>query len=226
MSQTKVIVSYDGTNNEDDAIALGSVFAAAGAEIHLGYVRHSEELVDDQEANALLARGTALFERPLGGAHTVTDRSTPEGLRALAEREGADVIVFCSDSHTAKGAVSVGNSAQRLLDGGRFAIAIAPAGLAERADTSISQIAATEDPADQSAQQTALALAKALHASVLSAGEPGSDLLVVGSRPEAGTGQVALSAAALKLIENASAAVLVVPRSVSVSFDSVEALTV
>jgi len=29
---TKVIVSYDGTANEDDAIALGRLFANAGAE--------------------------------------------------------------------------------------------------------------------------------------------------------------------------------------------------
>lgn len=227
MPQTKAIVSYDGTNNEDDAIALGRVFAAAGAEIHLGYVRHTNEAVSDEEAQrVVLDRAAARFAGTFASSHVVTNRSTPEGLRNLAEQEGADVIVFCSDSHTAPGSVSVGNSAQRLLDGGRFAIAIAPAGLAERAEASISQIAATEDPTDQSAQQTARALAKALQARVLSAGEPGADLLVVGSRPEAGEGQVALSAAALKLIENANAAVLVVPRSVSVSFGSVEALTV
>ena len=55
----------------------------------------------------------------LAASHVVTDRSTPEGLAALAEREGAEVIVFCSDSHTAKGHVAIGNSAQRLLEGGR-----------------------------------------------------------------------------------------------------------
>ena len=29
---TKIIISYDGTNNEDDAIALGRVLAQAGGE--------------------------------------------------------------------------------------------------------------------------------------------------------------------------------------------------
>ena len=45
---TKIIVSYDGTANEDDAIAYGSLLAGAGAEIHLGYVRHSQEPVEDR----------------------------------------------------------------------------------------------------------------------------------------------------------------------------------
>ena len=41
------------------------------------------------------------------------------------------MIVFCSDSHTAKGHVAIGNSAERLLEGGRTAIAVAPVDLAE-----------------------------------------------------------------------------------------------
>jgi len=40
---TNVIVSYDGTANEDDAIALGRVFGSAGAEVSLAYVRHAHE---------------------------------------------------------------------------------------------------------------------------------------------------------------------------------------
>lgn len=39
----KIIVSYDGTANEDDAIALGRVFARAGGEVSLAYVRHNQE---------------------------------------------------------------------------------------------------------------------------------------------------------------------------------------
>ena len=34
----KIIVSYDGTANEDDAVALGRVFADAGADVSLAYV--------------------------------------------------------------------------------------------------------------------------------------------------------------------------------------------
>src|ERR1700694_3583028 len=133
----KIIVSYDGTANEDDAIALGRLLAAAGAQASLAYVRHTHEpdanreTLAQHEARELLERGAALFGAQVG-RHVVTDRSTPEGLHALAEQEGADVIVFCSDSHTAKGHVSIGNSAGRLLEGGRTAVAIAPVDIAER----------------------------------------------------------------------------------------------
>src|SRR5438132_7556059 len=149
----KVIVSYDGTANEDDAIALGRLFAEAGAAIALAYVGHTHEpdrnreTLVQHEAEALLARGAALFEWPQGSrpeVRVVTDRSTPEGLRALAERESAHVIVFCSDSHTAKGHIAVGNSAERLLEGGSTAVAIAPAGLA-RTDARLQQIVAVGD---------------------------------------------------------------------------------
>lgn len=224
---TKVIVSYDGTNNEDDAVALGRVLHGAGAEVALAYVRHTQEpepgreVLAQHEAETLLQRGTELLGAGDVACHVVSDRSTPEGLRALAEREGADLIVFCSDSHTAPGHVTVGNSAQRLLDGGRFAIGIASAGLADREPT-IARIAVTEDPTDPSAQQTAHELADALGADVVPAAKGhGADLLVVGSRPEAGPGQVALSAAAQNLIEDDARAVLVVPRGVALAFEAV-----
>jgi len=225
MSQTKIIVSYDGTNNENDAIALAGLFAKAGAQISLGYVRHTDEAVSDEEAQEVLDRGAALFNGMFASSHAITHPSTPEGLRALAQHEGADAILFCSDSHTARGSVSVGNSAQRLLDGGRFAIGIAPAGLAESEPVSISTIAATEDPTDNSARATAESLAAALGASVLTSPDQSAQLLVVGSRPEAGEGQVALSAAALNRVENSASAVLVVPRSVTLSFGRVAALS-
>jgi len=223
----KVIVSYDGTNNEDDAIALGRVFARAGAHVALAYVRHTQEpepdreVLAEREAEALLARGAELLGIPDVTRHVVADRSTPEGLRALAEREGADAIVFCSDSHTAPRHVSVGNSAQRLLDGGRFAIAIASAGLADQAGEPVQRIAVTEDPTDPSAQRTAEALAQALGASVSAVARGhDADLLVLGSRREAGQGQVALSAASFSLVEDDLGAVLVLPRGVPLVFGS------
>jgi nucleotide-binding universal stress UspA family protein len=231
MSSVKAIVSYDGTNNEDDAVALGRVLHSAGADVALAYVRHTQEpepereILAQHEAEKLLQRGAELLGTPEAARYVVADRSTPEGLRALAEREGADLIVFCSDSHTAPRRVSVGNSAQRLLDGGRFAIAIASAGLADRS-ADVARVAVTEDPTDPSAQQTAGAIAAALGAQVVPAVKGhGADLLVIGSRPEAGQGQVALSAAAQNLIEDNAGAVLVVPRGVALAFDGAVSLS-
>ena len=223
---TSIIVSYDGTANENDAIAYGSLLAGAGAEVHLGYVRHSQELVSDQEANELLARGTALFDGQLAGAHTVTNRSTPEGLASLAQQIGAEVVVFCSDSHTARGHISIGNSAQRLLEGGPVAVAIAPVGLAEAAGgkPSVQRIVAVgEAGGDGSAQSTAAALASALSAQVVPVADDQADLLVIDSRSDATPGRVSLSSSASRLIEIATCPVLVVPAGTALSFDRAQA---
>jgi nucleotide-binding universal stress UspA family protein len=185
----KIIVSYDGTANEDDAVALGRLLGTAGAEVSLAYVRHTfepdsaREDIAQHEAQALLDRGAELLGDPNAGRHVVTDRSTPEGLAALAESEGADVIVFCSDSHTAKGHVAIGNSAERLLEGGHTAVAIAPVDLAERSDgVSVKQIVAVGD-AEGGARETAEALAGAFGASVAPVINEDADLLVSGSAP-------------------------------------------
>jgi nucleotide-binding universal stress UspA family protein len=226
-----VIVSYDGTHNEDDAVVFGRVLASAGAKVSLAYVRHAQELEDSREtlaqneAQELLQRGISLLGIPDAATYVVSDPSTPEGLGKLAEQVGADVVVFCSDSHTAIGHIGIGNSAQRLLDGGPVAIGIAPAGLASLADEQIKRIAATEDTDDLSARSTAESLAAAIGASVTSAADAGTGLLVVGSRPEAEPGRVSISSAAQRLIENATCPVLVVARNKALTFNRVPALT-
>jgi len=223
----KIIVSYDGTRNEDDAIALGRLFAGAGAEVALAYVRHTHEpdrnreTLVEHEARELLDRGAELYGGPQASSlarHVVTDRSTPQGLRALADEEGADMIVFCSDSHTASGHIAVGNSAERLLEGGHTAIAIAPAGLA-RAGTEarLQRIVAVGDR-EGGARVTAEALADALGATVQPVAGEGSDLLVFDSRADAPPGEISLSSAAAHLMEGARSSVLVVPRGVRLPF--------
>jgi nucleotide-binding universal stress UspA family protein len=218
-----IIISYDGTNNEDDAVALGRLFASAGAEVSLAYVRHapeeetSREILAQHEAEVLLERGTELLGQREAPRHVITDRSTPEGLSKLAAQIEADLIVFCSDSHTAPGHIGVGNSAQRLLEGGTTAIAIAPAGFAQEATSQVRRIGVV---GDGSAQTTAEALARALGADLGPAGEQDDGLLVVGSRPEAEEGHVSLSAASENVIEIATCPVLVVPRGKAIAFDS------
>jgi nucleotide-binding universal stress UspA family protein len=218
----KIIVSYDGTANEDDAVALGRLFAGAGAQVSLAYVRHVSEAdsaredIAQHEALALLERGAELLGDPAAPKHVVTDRSTPEGLAALAEREGAEVIVFCSDSHTAKGHIAIGNSAGRLLEGGKTAVAISPVDLAE-SNPGIQRIVAVGD-GEGGARETAEALAAALGASVAPVANDEVDLLVIDSRPEAEQGRVSLSASAAHLIEIATCPLLVLPRGVTLQF--------
>jgi nucleotide-binding universal stress UspA family protein len=226
---TKIIISYDGTANEDDAITLGGLFGRAGAQLAVAYVRHvrepdaGRETLARAEADELVERGVRLLGDPGVGRHVVTDRSTPEGLRALAEREGADMIVFCSDSHTAKGHISIGNSAGRLLEGGRTAIAIAPVDVSERLESlGIRRIVAIDDR-EGGARRTAESLAAALGAEVAPVVNDSTDLLVVDSRPEAEPGRISLSSSAAHLIEIARAPVLILPRGRALSFTSAAA---
>ena len=220
----KIIISYDGTANEDDAVALGRVLGHVGADLALAYVRHTHEPDSDREtlaqaeAQELLERGMRLLGDEHASRYVVTDRSTPEGLGALAASEHADVIVFCSDSHTAKGHVAIGNSAEHLLEGGSTAIAIAPVDLAETAGgAGIGTIVAIGN-ADGGARQTAELLANALGATVAPVVGPETDLLVVDSRPEVAAGRISLSASARHLIEIATCPVLVLPRGTVIDF--------
>ena len=64
----KIIVSYDGTANEDDAIALGRVFGRAGADVSLAYVRHAHEADANRESMAEEFRMTRLANRVRVGA--------------------------------------------------------------------------------------------------------------------------------------------------------------
>jgi len=187
MPAPTVIVSFDGTANENDALAYGALLARAGADIHIGYVRHSRELVGDEEAQELLARADRLFDGPLAGSHAVTNPSTPRGLAELAERIGAQAIVFCSDSHTAHGHVTIGNSAERLLGGGPVAVGIAPVGLFEKdggGTSSVRRIVAVGEGGAGGAHATARGLAQALDAEVVPVADDQADLIVIDSRPE------------------------------------------
>jgi nucleotide-binding universal stress UspA family protein len=217
----KIIISYDDTDNDRDALALGRLLAQAGASLSLAYVRHTPETERDLQEGAareLLHRGAEALGQPDIPLHVVVSASTGEGLRALAEREGADVIVFGSEYRTAPGTVGPGTSAQRLLEGGPCAVAIAPAKLHERPDAAIRRIGLLADIPSGGANGTAQALAAALGAEVVRAADGRVDLLVVASRPEAPAGRVNISAAAAYAIETATCPVLVVPHSVTVPF--------
>src|SRR5438105_4411252 len=191
MSATpSLIISYDGTPNDEDALALGKMLAPAGFRLALAYVRHSHEFdarreeLAEHDAEQRLERGADL----LGGLdvtrHIVMSASTGAGLGALAESEHASLIVFGSDYRTAPGHVEPGTSAQHLLDGGSVAIGIAAAGLRTRLDGAITTIAVPlAGPTNEVARATAGALANELGATVVrSSGEP-VDLIVVGSQP-------------------------------------------
>jgi hypothetical protein len=220
----RLIVSYDGTTNDDDALALGRMLANGQGELALAYVRHSREYDPRREelaahdADRRLEQGAIWLELENVPRHVVIDPSTGAGLGRLAAAESASVVVFGSDYRTPPGRVEPGGSAQTLLGGGSVAIAVARAGLRTAGRASIETISVSPSEDDSAAQQTAASLAAAVGADVLEADNGGADLIIVGSSPTAPPGRIALSAAARSKLDSARSSVLVLARETPIEF--------
>jgi nucleotide-binding universal stress UspA family protein len=215
---TNLIISYDGTANDDDALALGKQLAQTGASVALAYVRHSREFdprreeLAQHDAERRLEQGAAWLGDPDLPRHIVISPSTGEGLGQLAEAEGASVIVFGSDYRTPPGHAQPGTTAQHLLEGGPIAIAVAAAGLRSRDDATISTITVFDPEGEGSAKPTADALAGKLGASVANGAVSEVDLIVAASQASASEGQIAVGGATRGMLDSAHGSVLVVPR--------------
>ncbi|HWF54164.1 MAG TPA: universal stress protein [Solirubrobacteraceae bacterium] len=219
------IISYDDTLNDQDALALGQVLATAGASLTLAYVRHhtnsaaAREQLEEHEAEALLERGSRWLGDLEVDRRVVVHASTSEGLKALAEEQNAELVIFGSDYRTAAGHVAAQPSTQRMLEGGSTAVAIAPANYRSRASHGISTVGVISTGHDRAAIETAHELADRIGATVVER-HVGVDLLVVGSRAEAPEGHVLVSSSAMNTIEESNAPVLVVAKGVPVHFAS------
>lgn len=219
----RIIVSYDDTANDRDALALGQLLARGGANLSLAYVRHAQqsdserEALEEREARELLDHGATILGDPGVARHVIVHASTGDGLRELALREAADLVVFGSDYRTAPGAVAPGVSAQRLLNGGPTAVAIAPADMRSQIPHRADRIALVED-GDPSAGETARSLAASLGAEVTAGEDEHGDLLVLGSTSGGQAGRVTLSASVSYELETATVPVLAVPQGKPVPF--------
>ena len=163
----KIIVSYDDTDNDRDALALGRLLAFSGAELSLAYVRHSfGGALEQKEAEEMLARGAASVGAPEMPRHVVVNPATSVGLTELAERENADVIVFGSEYRTAPGTVKPGISAHKLLLGGPAAIAVAPAGLRAHPSVSVNTVGVIDEGDEAARADRRTASPRALGAGV------------------------------------------------------------
>lgn len=217
MSPT-AIISYDGTPNDDDAVALGKMLGRAGLVLALAYVRHSHEFDPGREelaqhdAEQRLERGATLLGDPDVARHVIVGGATAEGLSQLARSEEAALVVFGSDYRTAPGHIEPGTTAQHLLDGGAVAVAIAAAGLRARGAAEIKSIAVPlAGPRNDTARQTASTLAEKLGATVVDSAGSGVDLIVVGSQPGAPAGHVVVGGDVRTELDNARSSVLVLP---------------
>ncbi len=215
---TDIIVSYDGTPNDDDALALGQMLAASGAKLALAYVRHAREFdprreeLAQHDAERRLEQGAAGLDDLSVDRHVVISASTGEGLAQLAAEEGASVIVFGSDYRVPPGHVEPGTTAQHLLEGGAVAVAVAVAGLRTRGGRGINLISVPlAGPHNDVARETAAALAEKLGATVANSPSEPVDLIVVGSQPNAPQGRIVVGGDVRSELNSARASVLVLP---------------
>jgi nucleotide-binding universal stress UspA family protein len=213
-----IIVSYDGTPNDDDALALGRALAASGATLALAYVRHSREFdhhreeLAEHDAQRRLSAGLAALGDPSVATHVVFSAATDRGLEQLAAEQGARLIVFGSDYRTTPGRAEPGNTAQRLLEGAPVAIAVAQAGLRLGPGSRIGTVAVAGDSGP--AEEVARRLADRLGAGFVTNGTP-ADLVVVASSPEGRPGRLSLSGAARAVLNSARGSVVVLPTGAS-----------
>jgi nucleotide-binding universal stress UspA family protein len=217
-----IIVSYDGTPNDDDALALGKALTAGGATLALAYVRHSREFdplreeLAEHDAQRRVRAGAEVLGDPSVPTHVIVSASTDGGLEQLAAAEGAKVIVFGSDYRTPPGHAEPGNTAQRLLEGGPVAIAVAQAGLRTRIGEPIRTIGVPPPAADGTTTSAANALVETLGAEIVTPAGQAVDLLVVGSSADATPGRVNLSGSVRSELNSARGSVLVLPQGTNV----------
>jgi nucleotide-binding universal stress UspA family protein len=219
---TPVIVSYDGTTNDDDALALGRMLALGGATLSLAYVRHSQEYdprreeIGAYDADRRLEQGALWLGEPEIDRHVVIDPSTSAGLATLATSLGAKLILFGSDYRTPPGHVEPGGSAQGLLEGSPVAIGVAAAGLRARGEERIATIAVAGD-ANGAAHATAVALAEGLGAQVLKGGG-NADLILVDSQSHGPEGTIGLGGSTRAQLDSSRGSVIVLPRGTTLTF--------
>jgi nucleotide-binding universal stress UspA family protein len=221
---TDIIVSYDGTTNDDDALALGKALARGGASLALAYVRHSREFdprreeLADHDAQRRLESGANWLGDPEIPRHIVFSASTGEGLAQLAQSEGASLIVFGSDYRTPPGRAEPGQTAQYLLEGGSTAIAVAQAGLRTNSEAAIASISTAGSDEDDAAQQTAQSLAQQLGAKMLGNGAAPADIIIVASRAGGQDRRITLGGSTRSMLNSALGSVIVLPRGTPLTF--------
>src|SRR5512132_4022397 len=81
-AMAKIIVSYDDTDNDRDALGLGRALGELGGDVSLAYVRHtqqpdsSREALEEREAEQLLSHGAEALGDENTPTHVVVHAST------------------------------------------------------------------------------------------------------------------------------------------------------
>jgi len=167
-----VVVGYDGSEHAADALALARLIAAAtGDNLLLAAVvphefpytpgtEHREEAMRTEAAEML---ADAVASDGSVETQVVAARTAAQGLHDLADSLNADALVVGSSHHGVIGRVLAGSVALGLLHVAPCPVAVAPVGLAARADARLRVVACAVDGSPESllAMRHAESLARA-----------------------------------------------------------------
>jgi nucleotide-binding universal stress UspA family protein len=136
-----VVVGVDGSERSVEALALADVLGPAlGRRVVIAYVHpfgQLSSLFSEGEYERLVREVAELtFEQVRQHLPSVRERrmqlvsesSPAAGLHALAEREGASLIVVGSSHRSRIGRILIGGTGESLLSGASAPVAVAPAG--------------------------------------------------------------------------------------------------
>lgn len=153
----KIIVGFDGSEQAEDALALGKLIAEnSGAQLVVAGVfqfdpRWGGRDPAFQEAEADYAREIERAANSVGAeAEAIPSSSPGRGLHELAEESGADLIVVGSAHHGKAGQILAGSVGMSLLQGSPCSIAIAPKGYSELGDQRIAEVTLGIDGSEES----------------------------------------------------------------------------
>jgi nucleotide-binding universal stress UspA family protein len=160
---SKIIIGYDGSDNAEDALALGrEVGRATAAELVVVGVFPSGPFVDAEQQRQFAHKVQSAADLAGAEAEAFPSNSPARGLHDAAWELGADLVVVGSSSSAGTGHMRAGGVALSLLHGSPCAVAVAPAGL-HKGEVALKEIGVALDGSQESrdAQNAAVALARA-----------------------------------------------------------------
>jgi nucleotide-binding universal stress UspA family protein len=139
---SSVIIGVDGRSGGRDAIALARKLVGEDGHLALAHVYLSDPVPGRGASGAFEAEDRARARDVLEAARAQADieaellsrgsASVGRGLHELAEGNGADLLVVGSSARGLIGRVLTGDDTRAALSGAPCAVAVAPAGYAER----------------------------------------------------------------------------------------------
>ena len=221
---TDIIVSYDGTPNDDDALALGKALAGGGRTLALAYVRHSREFdprreeLASHDAQRRLESGANWLGDPDIPRHVVISASTGEGLAQLAQSRGrvADrVRLRLPDAAGAGGAGHHG----AVPAGGRISgDRRSPGGTEDRRGRGDQLDRGGELGRRRRRAAHGADARAALGADVVSNGAGPADMIVVASQAGGPDRRITLGGSTRSMLNSALGSVIVLPRGTALTF--------